>query len=123
MPDELFGVTGTLDGKRSHDQLSVLQDGRVIAMGKNYIKQSTFFTTDGHAEGCEVINVRVPDLRMIEYVLNVQFFYEITDGVCAEPIYEAVNKKIVGNVVGMTLLGNPATGGTLHVEVIAIGPP
>ena len=117
-----FGVTGTQDGKRAHDQLAVLQDGRVVAMGKDYLQQSNFFSTDGHAEGCEVINVRVPDLRMIEYVLNIQFFYE--SDVCTYPIYEAVNKKITGNVVGMTLLGiTNSTGGTLHVEVIAIGPP
>ncbi|GAH01940.1 unnamed protein product, partial [marine sediment metagenome] len=122
MPDEWFGVTGTQEGKRSHDRIAVLQDGRVIAMGKYYLQQADFFHTGGtHAAGCEAINVRVPDLRMIEYVLNVQFFYE-TD-VCTYPIYEAVNKKIVGNVVGMTLLGlTNSTGGTLHVEVIAIGP-
>jgi len=118
-----FGVHGTQAGKRSHDQIAVLQDGRVVAMGKYYIEQDDFFSTDGHAEGCEAINVRVPDLRMIEYVLNIQFFYE-NENICAEPIYEAVNKKITGNVVGMTLLGAAnAGGGTLHVEVIAIGPP
>ncbi len=122
MPYEWFGVFGTQDGKRSHDQLAVLQDGRVIAMGKYYLQQSDFFATNGRPAGCEAINVRVPDLRMIEYVLNIQFFYE-TD-VCTYPIYEAVNKKISGNVVGMTLLGlTNSTGGTLHVEVIAIGPP
>ncbi|MCK4266849.1 MAG: hypothetical protein KAX31_06180 [Thermoplasmata archaeon] len=118
-----FGVHGTQEGKKSHDQLSVLQDGRVIAMGKYYIEQADFFSSNGHAAGCEAINVRVPDLRMIEYVLNIQFFYENAN-ICAEPIYEAVNKKITGNVVGMTLLGAAnAGGGTLHVEVIAIGPP
>ncbi|MCK4266848.1 MAG: hypothetical protein KAX31_06175 [Thermoplasmata archaeon] len=119
MPDEWFGVTGTQEGKKSHDRIAVLQDGRVVAMGKYYLQQSGFF-----AGGCEVINVRVPDLRMIEYVLNIQFFYETTD-ICTYPIYEAVNKKITGNVVGMTLLGasDQAVGGTLHVEVIAIGPP
>ncbi|GAG54997.1 unnamed protein product [marine sediment metagenome] len=123
MPDEWFGVTGTQEGKRSHDRIAVLQDGRVITMGKYYLQQADFFVQGGvHDAGCESINVRVPDLRMIEYVLNVQFFYE-TD-VCTYPIYEAVNKKIVGNVVGMTLLGlTNSTGGTLHVEVIAIGPP
>ena len=124
MPDAWFGVTGTQEGKKSHDQLAVLQDGRVVAMGKYYLQQSDFFHASGdHAAGCEAINVRVPDLRMIEYVLNVQLFYE-TANVCTTPVYEAVNKKITGNVVGMTLLGaDVATGGTLHVEVIAIGPP
>ena len=124
MPDAWFGVTGTQEGKKSHDQLAVLQDGRVVAMGKYYLQQSDFFHASGdHAAGCEAINVRVPDLRMIEYVLNVQLFYE-TANVCTTPVYEAVNKKISGNVVGMTLLGlTNSTGGTLHVEVIAIGPP
>jgi len=124
LPDAWFGVTGTQEGKKSHDQLAVLQDGRVVAMGKYYLQQSDFFHASGdHAAGCEAINVRVPDLRMIEYVLNVQLFYE-TANVCTTPVYEAVNKKITGNVVGMTLLGaDVATGGTLHVEVIAIGPP
>jgi len=94
-------------------------------MGKYYLEQVGFF--DGsrvHTAGCEVINVRVPDLRMIEYVLNIQFFYETTN-ICTYPIYEAVNKKISGNVVGMTLLGasDQTVGGTLHVEVIAVGPP
>ena len=123
MPDAWFGVTGTLEGEKSHDRIAVLQDGRVVAMGKYYLQQADFFSSNGHAAGCEAINVRVPDLRMIEYVLNIQFFYENAN-ICAEPIYEAVNKKIVGNVVGMTLLGAAnAGGGTLHVEVIAIGPP
>jgi len=124
LPSEWFGVHGTQDGKRSHDQLSVLQDGRVIAMGKFYLEQDAFFSENDHTAGCEAINVRVPDLRMVEYVLNVQFFYEPHTGVCTYPIYEAVNKKISGNVVGMTLLGaDNSAGGTLHVEVIAIGPP
>ena len=111
-----------LDGTESHDVVAVLQDGRVIAMGKYYLMQDDLFHADGHAAGCEAINVRVPDLRMIEYVLNVQFKYD--DDFCTYPIYEAVNKKIVGNVVGMTLLGaDNAAGGTIIVEVIAIGPP
>uniref|UniRef100_A0A6M3KT61 Uncharacterized protein n=1 Tax=viral metagenome TaxID=1070528 RepID=A0A6M3KT61_9ZZZZ len=122
MPDEWFGVYGTQEGKKSHDRIAVLQDGRIIAMGKYYLKQDDFFATNGRPAGCEAINVRVPDLRMIEYVMNIQFFYE-TD-VCTYPIYGVANKKITGNVVGMTLLGlTNSTGGTLHVEVIAIGPP
>jgi len=115
---------GTLDGTEPHDVIAVLQDGRVIAMGKYYLKQDDFFHAGGaHAAGCEAINVRVPDLRMIEYVLNIQFYYA-NDNICTDPIYEAVNKKIIGNVVGMTLLGaDNADGGTIIVEVIAIGPP
>ena len=123
MPDELFGVYGTFEGTKSHDRIAVLQDGRLIAMGKNYLKQADFFHANSQPAGCEVINVRIPDLRMIKYVLNVQFFYEIAN-FCTYPLYEAVNKKITGNVVGMTIFGaDNVAGGTLHVEVIGIGPP
>jgi len=109
----------TLDGYDSHGQIAVLQDGRVIAYGKNYT-EVRFAGLGDHAAGCEAINVRVPDLRMIEYVLNVQFHCTPVD--CSHPVYEAVNKKITGNVVGMTIFGD-ANGTTLTVEVIAIGPP
>ena len=112
---ELFG---TLDGTKPHDRLAILQDGRLIAMGKSYLKVDSFFPS----AACHVLNVRVPDLRMIEYVLNVQLTVDALD--CTKPPYEVVNKKITGNVVGMTLTGLENTaGGTIHVEVIAIGPP
>ena len=98
----------------SHDQVGLLQDGRLIAMGKNYVIES--------ATNCYPLNVRVPDLRMIEYVLNVQF--SCSDLNCTYPVYEAANKKITGNVVGMTIFVNTrGTGNTIFVEVIAIGPP
>jgi len=97
--------------KKSHDQIAVLQDGRVIAMGKNW--KPVVFTS------CDFIEVRVPDLRMIEYVLNVQFY--TTPLSCAGVTYQ--DKKITGNVVGMTIYGSEAVGVTLTVEVIAIGPP
>ena len=84
-------------------------------MGKNW--KAVTFTADA----CEVIDVRVPDLRMIEYILNVQFHCTGADG-CDKPVYEAVNKVITGNVVGMTIFGK-AGGMTLTTEVIAIGPP
>jgi len=92
-------------------------------MGKNIIIKPAagFFV----GQACEYVQVRIPDLRMIEYVLNVQFHAEPAGTFpCDDPIYEAINKKITGNVVGMTLLGKAnALGGTLIVEVIAIGPP
>ena len=102
-------------GWKSHDRIAVLQDGRVIAYGVNW-KAVTF-----PSDACEVISVRVPDLRMIEYILNVQF-HCTSDIACNTPIYEAVNKEITGNVVGMTIFGKEG-GTTLTVEVIAIGPP
>lgn len=117
MPEELFeSPVG-----KSHDRIAVLQDGRVIAMGKNILAKNTHFS----GQACEVVNVRVPDLRMIEYVLNVQLHMDPSGMVqCLDPIYGVVNKKIVGNVVGMTIMGKENdAGGTLIVEVIAIGPP
>lgn len=108
----------TPSGYNSHGQIAVLQEGRVIAFGKNYVV-TTFPRGNG---GCEQLNVRVPDLRMIEYILNVQFTVSPLD--CTYPQYEAVNKVITGNVVGMTIYGAAfSTGTTLTVEVIAIGPP
>ena len=108
----------TPTGKDTHGQITVLQDGRVIAFGKNYFMADSFFPS----EACHVLNVRVPDLRMVEYVLNVQLTVAALD--CTKPPYEVVNKKITGNVVGMTLTGLENTaGGTITVEVIAIGPP
>lgn len=107
MPDALF---------THHGQLAVLQDGRVIAWASNLFDETHTFAT-----GCEVVNIRVPDLRMIEYVLDVEIYS--TDLYCDEPIFEAVNKKITGNVVGMTIFGtqNMAHPG-FTIEVVAIGP-
>ena len=97
------------------DEVAKLKDGRHIAMGKSWVVVSSI----GEA-AVTTINVRVPGLREIEYILNVQFHTDpITyslDGL------NPVNKKIVGNVVGMTIYGVFATT-TLTAEVIAIGPP
>lgn len=87
--------------------VAILQDGRVIAYSKRAV---------GVIEDNTAINIRVPDLKMIEYVLQVQF---ITD---PNIVCTAVDKSIAGNVVGMTL-ATPDVGTTLTVEVIAIGPP
>jgi hypothetical protein len=100
----------------SHDRVAITLDGKLVAMGKNYV------VTDFSQSGCVALNVRVPDLRYIEYVLNVQIEADPLD--CAYPQYEVVNKKITGNVVGMTIYGAAyATGVTVLAEVIAIGPP
>lgn len=105
----------TPDGYDAAGQIALTQEGKLIAYGKNYVV--TVFTS-----GCEVLNVRVPDLRAIEYVLNVQFDADPLN--CTYPQYEAVNKVITGNVVGMTIYGAAySSGTTLTVEVIAVGPP
>lgn len=122
MPDFRLPTGYLAKGWKSHDQVAVLQDGRVIAYGVNWV-QTTY------TNACHVLNVCVPDLRKIEYVLQVQFTEDPIN--CAagngNPPYgvlQAKNKKITGNVVGMTLTGvTYSTGTTLLVEVIAIGPP
>lgn len=97
-----------------HDIVATLQDGRVIAMGRSYIVSGTDATTG------QPINVRLPDLREIEYVLQVEFY---CDPDTFSPSHIGpMDKKITGNVVGFTLFGMTATT-TLTAEVIAIGPP
>lgn len=104
-------VSGSMKG----DVVAITRDGKVIAQGEaQYIVE-----TPG---GCLGLNVRVPDLRMIEYVLNVQLSmtgFNCTDNFLYGP---DMNKKIVGNVVGMSLYV-VTTGTTIKAEVIAIGPP
>ena len=98
-----------------HDIVAILQDGRVIAMGRAMGYQA-FYASGRPAP----LNVRVPDLREIEYILNVQIHtdpatYFVDD---AGP----ANKVITGNVVGFTIYGTAAAT-TILAEVIAIGPP
>ena len=115
----LTGFCRTPDGFDSHAWIGSLTQGRHIAMGKNWVV-TTFGRVDGGVGGCECLNVRVPDLRAIDYILNIQFTMNPLS--CGQPVYEAVNKKITGNVVGMTIFGLAfATGTTLMAEVIAVG--
>jgi hypothetical protein len=97
-----------------HDRVFITLDGRLVAQGVNSV-----FTD--FARGCIEIDVRVPDLRMIEHVLHIQF--KQTPLNCSFPVYGVQNKKITGNVVGMTIMGYNYVGTTLEVEVIAVGPP
>lgn len=109
----------TPDGFDTHAWIGSLTQGRHIAIGKNFVV-TTFPRSAQDADGCVALNVRVPDLRAIDYVLHVQF--SMSPLSCAQPVYEAVNKRITGNVVGMTIFGAfNATGTTLTVEVIAVG--
>jgi len=104
-----------------HEVLAVLQDGRVIATGTNRLRKDYGEMFTG---GCETLNIRVPDLRAIEYVIHVQLHYYPM--ACYYPLYTAVNKKITGNVVGITIFGRnqiSLPGVTLTAEVIAVGPP
>jgi len=98
------------------DEVAKLKDGRHIAMGKSWV-----LMTGGQGSGTAgVINVRVPGLREIEHILQIEFY---TDPITyAEDGLAPMNKKVTGNVVGMTIYGLAATT-TLTAEVIAIGPP
>ena len=122
----------------SHGIVAHLRDGRVMAWSR-YDAYAAF----GEDGECDVWLQRLPDLKYIERVIQVQFDYGIPKGdktltidnlPCKLNIYEAVGKSILGNVVGMTLLGEAlyVSGGTLtrkafgtsvYVDVVAVGPP
>jgi len=110
-----YSVPGIVTDSEKSGRIAVLQEGRLVAYGENQQIITARST-------CVAIQVRVPDLRIIEYVLDVQF--EMTDLNCSTNclIGPEVNKKIVGNVVGMSLYVVTA-GTTLKTKVIAIGPP
>jgi len=119
-------------------RVATLRDGRVIAWSRYgaYVD----FGADGEYDSWLQ---RVPDLRKIEYVLDVNIDWGIptsdktttSDDITYKiNIYGPAGKSIYGNVVGMTLLGRATNleGGTLqaktfgtsvYVDIIAIGPP
>lgn len=93
-----------------HDIVATLRDGRVIAYGAY---------TQVVPAGASNIVVRVPDLKYVEYVLQVQ---HDTDPDTELSSGSGQDKKITGNLVGLTLFG-VAAGTTLTSKIIAIGPP
>jgi hypothetical protein len=120
-----------------HAIVAHLRDGRVIAWSQRGAPAT--FGDDGEYDSWLQ---RVPDLKYIEYVLDVEFDWGIptsnkldtSDGITYKMmIYGEAGKSLHGNVVGMTLLGRATnlSGGTLqaksfgtsvYVDVIAIGP-
>lgn len=87
--------------------LHLYRGGRVFAEGSSTIKTTIM--------GDYAVNIRVPDLRMVEKVLEYSFH--------CEPIVDPgspTNEKISGNVVGVTLVG-VGDGTTLTVTVLAAG--
>ena len=89
--------------------IATLKDGRVIAYASK---------TQVVSAGTNVaITVPVPDLRNVEYVLEVNFKTDPDT-----TVYGPHDKKITGNVVGLTI-AEVAAGTTLTTEIIAIGPP
>lgn len=96
-----------------NDRVAKLRDGRLIAKGQNYRVVTT---------GCVGVTIRVPDLRYIEQVLDVEFDLQGFNCTSEYIIGPDMNKKISGNLVGISLYVVSA-GATLTVRVIAIGPP
>jgi hypothetical protein len=87
--------------------IGITKDGKVIAKA---------WRSEVISSGTNAIVVRVPDLKYIDCVLNVEF--------SSDPdtyLTHYMDKKITGNVVGMTVYG-VAAGTTLTTEVVAIGP-
>ena len=98
-----------------HDRVAKLRDGRLIAYGE-------YKELISSRSGCIGIVVRVPDLRYIEHVLDVEFKLENFNCSTDFLIGPEMNKTINGNLVGMSLYIVTA-GNTLTAKVIAIGPP
>ena len=98
-----------------NELVAKLHDNRLIAKGINIQKVAS-------PGGCIAILVRVPDLRYIEQVLDVEFHLDGFDCSTNYVIGPEMNKKIVGNLVGMSLYV-VSTGQSLTTSVIAIGPP
>jgi len=90
--------------------VATLRDGRIIAKATRSVVVP--------ARGNVNFVIRIPDLKYIETVLNVEFYSNPDTYI--ESGY--MDKKISGNVVGMTIYG-VASGTTLTGEVVAIGPP
>lgn len=106
--------------------ITQLRCGRVIAKGKNRVVLSGYFP------GNIAMNVRVPDLRSIAHVIEVQFH---TDPQTYALWYDkwlyntsartGGDAMILGeesNVVGLTIYGIQAAT-TLTAEVVAVGRP
>jgi hypothetical protein len=96
------------DASDGHRIVAHLRDGRVMALGR----YSEVVTSGNHN-----VIVRVPDLKYVETVIQVEFY--------TNPDTDADwwgDKKITGNLVGLTVYGVTA-GTTLTTEIVAIGPP
>ena len=96
----------TLD---QHAIVAITQDGKVIAKARSW---------QVLAAQTQEITCVIPDLRYVETVLNVEFYSDPDTNVAGG----YMDKKITGNVVGMTIYGLAAST-TLYWEIVAVGPP
>ena len=93
---------------RTNDVVAVLPHGRIMAMGKDVSTLSS---------GDQNVVVYFPDLKEVEYLLNVSLSTNPQTDVQDVPGQASIN----GNAVGITIFGITA-GTTLTTEMIAIGP-
>jgi len=93
-------------GEDTHEIISPLPSGRAIAKSRNWKVVSS---------GDDVINVRIPDLKEIKTVINVNLYTNPTTDA-----HGPILATITGNVVGMTIY-DVGAGTTLTAEVIAEG--
>lgn len=137
------GDTVAYENFDTHDIVTKLRSGKVMAYSR--LGKYVDFASDGEYD---TWLQRVPDLKEIDYVISVQFDWGIPTSIkqeddAGEPlaggawklnVYEHAGKSILGNVVGMTLLGfaTRISGNTLqaktfgtsvYCEIIAVGPP
>lgn len=132
------GNSVLFDNFDTHGIVAHLRDGRVIAWSE--LGRSITFDTDREYDSWFQ---RVPDLKQIEHVINVQFDWGMPRGAKTTimsgkqykiMVYGEAGKRLYGNVVGMTLLGGAEniSGGTLlaaavgtsvWAKIIAVGPP
>lgn len=136
------GLTIGYENFQTHGIVAHLRDGRVVAWSiREY--PVTFSVTSPHFGEYDDWLQRLPDLKYIEHVIDVEFDYGMPIGTktatidgmtCKILVNEAVGKSLYGNVVGMTILGHAvnisggtltvkAVGTSLRVKVVAVGPP
>jgi hypothetical protein len=102
------GIQGALYD--SHEIVFITEDMRVVAKSRRCL-----YDLQGGWMG---LNIRLPDLKYIENILHVQFEIHPDPTNVMGPI----NKKIEGNVVGLSIYQD-RTGATLCIDVVAVGPP
>ena len=113
MPGGDRGIQGALYD--SHEIVFITEDMRVVA--KSRLCATVIVVPQGAWNG---FNVRLPDLKYIENILHVQV--EVVPDPTA--LMGPMNKKIVGNVVGMSLYqASGITVSAVCIDVIAVGPP
>lgn len=128
----------TYDNFDTNGIVAHLRDGRVVAWSE-LGKPVTFTSSSEYDSWLQ----RVPDLKYVEHVIEVQFDWGMPrgtkttniDGISHKiMVFGEAGKSYYGNVVGMTLLGRAEniSGGTLTAagvgtsvwtKIIAVGPP